>query len=347
MEDSRATGQAADATVPIVQSPAPVPASSAGTRWRRLLSVPTPIIFGASVAIAIILLWWQGTLNDLTSTARDVDPGRLIVIFLLYLAGLALLCLRWYVLIRVADGAADVPRAAEAFLTSVVVNYAAPIGLAIPTRALLSSRDLGLTVASSGAVAIWEVALDTLVLVAIGAAWLVVGERIAIDPVLANPALTIAAMLVVVAGLLLVGMIVWRRPRLRQRLQVAGKATLRYPVRHPGLACGALILSLLYWGAQGVTLALLLDAVGSERTPTLGLILGLLGFPVLIGMFSPVPGGAGVREALMVAVAQASGFDGAAVLLAAIAYRVALFVAIPPLYLAARVWRAVRTGDRS
>ncbi len=65
----------------------------------------------------------------------------------------------------------------------------------------------------------------------------------------------------------------------------------------------------------------------------------------LIGMFSPVPGGAGVREALMVAVAQASGIDGAAVLLAAIAYRVALFAAIPPLYLVARGWRALRRDD--
>jgi uncharacterized membrane protein YbhN (UPF0104 family) len=61
-------------------------------------------------------------------------------------------------------------------------------------------------------------------------------------------------------------------------------------------------------------------------------------------MLSPVPGGAGVREALMVAVAQARGLDEAAVaavLIAAVAYRVALFLAIPPLFLAARLWRAL------
>ncbi len=303
------------------------------------------MIFSASVAIAVILLWRQGTLSNLASTAGDVDASRLSAIALLYLGGLSLLCLRWHLLIRMAGGVSDVPRAAEAFLTSVVINYAAPIGLAIPTRALLSSRDLGLTATASGAVAVWEVALDALVLGGIGIAWLVFGEQIANSPFQANPVLLVAAVFVAGVGLLGAATLAWRRPRHRLRFQVAAIEMARYPIHHPGLALGAMISSLVYWGVQGMTLALLLDAAGIERSITIGLILGLLGFPVLIGMFSPVPGGAGVREALMVAVAQASGIDGAAVLLAAIAYRVALFAAIPPLYLVARGWRALRRND--
>ena len=70
--------------------------------------------------------------------------------------------------------------------------------------------------------------------------------------------------------------------------------------------------------------------------------------PVLVGMLSPIPGGAGVREALMVAVARAEGADTAAVLVAAVTYRVALFLAVPILYAGARaalVWTAKRGPD--
>ena len=66
-------------------------------------------------------------------------------------------------------------------------------------------------------------------------------------------------------------------------------------------------------------------------------------------MLSPVPGGAGVREALMVAVAQAQGASGAPALLAAVIYRVALFVAVPVLYAGVRLGagrrRARADGD--
>jgi uncharacterized membrane protein YbhN (UPF0104 family) len=68
----------------------------------------------------------------------------------------------------------------------------------------------------------------------------------------------------------------------------------------------------------------------------LSLLLGLMGLPVLIGMLSPVPGGAGVREGLMAAAAGLAGYPAAPVLLAAIAYRLVLFVVTP------LVWGAVR-----
>ncbi|MEZ4625299.1 MAG: lysylphosphatidylglycerol synthase domain-containing protein [Thermomicrobiales bacterium] len=53
-------------------------------------------------------------------------------------------------------------------------------------------------------------------------------------------------------------------------------------------------------------------------------------------MISPVPGGAGVREGLMVAMARVYDVDSVAVLLAALVYRIALFAAIPILYAAVR-----------
>jgi len=66
-----------------------------------------------------------------------------------------------------------------------------------------------------------------------------------------------------------------------------------------------------------------------------------MGLPVLIGMLSPVPGGAGVREALMAAVAQLEGVPAGPVVLAAVAYRLALFAVTP------FVWGAVRLARAS
>jgi uncharacterized membrane protein YbhN (UPF0104 family) len=66
--------------------------------------------------------------------------------------------------------------------------------------------------------------------------------------------------------------------------------------------------------------------------------------PILIGMLSPVPGGAGVREALMIAVASVHGANEANVLLAGVTYRIALFAAIPILYGIIRILIALRDG---
>jgi uncharacterized membrane protein YbhN (UPF0104 family) len=75
-------------------------------------------------------------------------------------------------------------------------------------------------------------------------------------------------------------------------------------------------------------------------------MLGLMGLPMLIGMLSPVPGGAGVREALMAGMAGVEGQPGAPVLLAAVAYRLALFVVTPIVWGGLRVVRMLTARTR-
>jgi len=329
------------------------PVGSGGSRpavaggWRRLLRTPTPVIFAASVAVALLLLWRQGSLADLGAALAGADGGAIAAGFALYAAGLLLLCARWHLLVRMVGGAADFPVAAEAFLTSVVVNYAAPIGLAVPARALLSSRDLRLPAVAGGAVAFWEVALDLLLLGLVGAAWLVAdGGAVAAGWGPAPPVWLAAVALAVLAGIGFVAVVLLRRrPALGRRVAAAAGDALRYPGRRPKAAAAAVALTLLFWLLQAVILRLLLAAVGLAAV-SWGAVAGLMALPILLGMVSPVPGGAGVREALMVAVAHARGLDGAAVLLAAVAYRVALFGAIPVVYAGVRSWRALRRGGR-
>lgn len=337
-------------TVPVLDEPVPSPIAPRqigrlgwfGRLGRRVLALPTPLLFAASVFFAVALLWRQGALGDLGRTARDADPTLTVAALLLYLGGLTLLCARWHVLTRMVGGAADAARASEAFLTSVVVNYAAPIGLAVPTRAALTKRALGLSVAETATVALWEVLCDVLVLGLAVLLWIVLAGPdlpALADPITDRPVLALAG--VIVAAVLLIGGVLLLRRRLGVRFgSGAAGIGLRAPARRPGEAARAVGLTFGYWLLQGVILWILLRALG--QTAAALLIVGLLALPVLIGMLSPLPGGAGVREALMVAVARLEEVDPAPVLLAAVTYRVALFLAVPILYAAVRLWLAFR-----
>jgi uncharacterized membrane protein YbhN (UPF0104 family) len=319
-----------------VSNPPPARAGS----WRRLLAIPTPLIFVASAAVAGLVLWWRGDLSDVGAAARHVAPGFVIGLLALYALGPVMQCLRWQALVQMVSGTSHPLRAAEVFLTSVVVNYAAPIGLAVPTRAALSKRDLGLTARASGAVVLWEAVLDIAILSVLSLIWLVAGDLDVLRPIERRawemaPALAVIGL---VTGAIVVA-VALRRPSWRRRIWSVTHDFIRYPLRRPRPAWGAVGLTLGYWAVQAIVLRLLLQGTGIGAAASPMLVVGLVGLPILVGMLSPLPGGAGVREALMVAVAHAQGVDSAAVLLAAIAYRTALFVTIPILYAAVRFWR--------
>ena len=313
-------------------------AASSKPLHHRLRSFPTPAIFAASVAIAVVLLWRQGALGDVASAAHAADPRLLAGGAALYLVSLALLAFRWHLIVVMVGGTHATLRAAEAFLTSVVINYAAPIGLAIPGRAALTKRALGLTPAQTASAAIWEVGVDVLVLSVLSGIWIVggLGEALhAADAVAPLAVIGVAAIAVAVGGLLGLALLRRLRPVFWARLRFEAIAFLRIPHDNRAGAARVVASTVVYWALQLVVLGLFLRATGVD--PDLRLVLGLVSLPLLIGMLSPVPGGAGVREALMVAIAGVVAADSAAVLLAALVYRVALFAALPVLYLAIRL----------
>jgi hypothetical protein len=298
--------------------------------------VPTPVIFGAAAALATLVLWRQGGLTEIVDSVRDVHPGRIVGILLVYAASILLLAIRWHALVRMAGGAPQWTSSAEVLLTSVIVNYAAPIGLAVPTRAALTVRDLKLSPGQSGAVVGWEAALDVLALSVISAVWLVLGgsdlvQTISVDGwVMALLAAVVALGAVAMSG-------ASRSPAIRSRVAPFAGRMLSSPAEHPMLALLAVALTGGFWGVQLAIMAALLQLFGVAVTPSL--LLGIMGVPVLVGMLSPVPGGAGVREALMAAAARLGGAAAAPVVLAAVAYRLALFIVTP------LVWGAVRLAQ--
>ncbi len=315
-----------------------IPANEA---FRRLLShvwaLPTPVIFLAAAAIALALIWRRGGLDEIGISLRDAEPGAVAGALLVYASSILVLAIRWHTLVRLAGGVPGWTRSAEVFLTSVVVNYAAPVGLAVPTRAALTVRDLHVTPAQSGAIVGWEVGLDVVALSSVSFGWLLLGGFALVQSLsLDARAIAVALAAVVVGGLTIA--VVSRTKSIRSRVVPALHHLLTSPARHPGLASVAVLLTAAFWTMQLLVMSVLLSIFGAE--PAISLVFGLMGLPVLIGMFSPVPGGAGVREALMAAVAQLAGIAAGPIVLAAVTYRFALFVVTP------FVWGLVRVARR-
>ena len=317
--------------------------SAVKRRLGALTRIPTPLIFAGSVALAIIVLWWQGQLQELGRVVGDAAWTPILIAIPIYLFSLALLCYRWHVLVVMAHGSSDIPRASEAFLTSVVINYAAPVGLAVPSRAALTKRALGLDASATGTIAIWEIGLDVIVLGLGTVLWLILapGSFAAVGDELGDSAgrytLAGAAIIVLVLAMLVV---VLRKQSWRGRLRRMATRIALAPKERPATAALGLGVTTVYWVLQGVVLALLLRALGVDLTFTL--VLGITSLPILIGMISPIPGGAVVREALMYVVARLAGVSGAEVVAAALLYRFALFGAIPILYGVTRLWISIR-----
>lgn len=312
---------------------------------QRLTSIPTPVIFGFSLVMALLLLWQQNALSSIRPAIQNADLWIIAAGLLLYLAGLALLCVRWNLLVMMVSGATNHLRAAEAFVTSVAVNYAAPLSLALPSRAYLTKRALGIGTAETASITFWEVASDLAVLAVGTLIWILIGgwrgEGVPVDSQMVG----LGAVLVL-GGIAAAIIAIRRATRLRSlvfKMRNHFTEALKHPTRRPRQTVLSLAVTVIYWIVQGGVLYLLLKAIeGSPPQPSL--ILGLTTLPILVGMLSPVPGGAGVREALMIAVASVHGANEANVLLAGVTYRIALFAAIPVLYGIIRLLIALSDG---
>ncbi|MGC4106353.1 MAG: lysylphosphatidylglycerol synthase transmembrane domain-containing protein [Thermomicrobiales bacterium] len=327
-------------------SPSPEQSSSK-RRLGALARIPTPLIFVGSIALAGLVLWWQGQIQELGRVLGDASWTPIVIAIPVYLFSLALLCYRWHVLVVMAHGSSDLPRASEAFLTSVVINYAAPVGLAVPSRAALTKRALGLDASATGTIAIWEIGLDVIVLGIGTLVWLILapGSFTAVGDELGNSAGRYAIVGVAIVVMVLGGLVfALRKQTWRERIARMIKRIALAPKERPTVAALGFGVTAIYWILQGVVLALLLHALKVEITFTL--VLGITSLPILVGMLSPIPGGAVVREALMYVVARLAGVSGAEVVAAALLYRFALFGAIPILYGITRLWISVR-GDSS
>jgi uncharacterized protein (TIRG00374 family) len=323
------------------QSTTSVPPHPHRSAFGKLLAVPTTAIFAISLALAVIVLWATGALAGVVDAVRQADIGLMALSAPIYLVSLWILAYRWHLLVRMAGGVSQLPKAAEAFLTSVIINYAAPVGLAVPSRAALTKRALGLDASQTGIIALWEIAFDVVVLGTGAVIWMLLADG---APSAVRREIAASSTAYLLAGLALVALvavvvaIAWRKPGLRQRLLSMARTILIAPTRRPMAAAHTLAVTLIYWLMQGIVLWMLVEALGVKVSASF--MLGFTSLPILVGMLSPIPGGAAVREGLMYVVARLSdlGPQADAILAAALIYRFALFVAIPILFALNRIW---------
>lgn len=311
----------------------------------RLASIPTPVIFVVSIGVAVVVLWQSGDVGEVFDSLRHANRWLLALGAVLYLAGLFLLCVRWHLLLKMVHGSSHFGRAGEAFLTSVVINYAAPGHLAIPTRAALTKRALGLTLTETSAVTLWEVGADVIVLGMATLLWLATGGWSESDVSISDASPVVLLVVAVCGALGLAGLAIVIRSTRTARIRSRIRSVLIYPVREPRQAAVALGVTCVYWIVQGIVLAIMLNALDVDPDPLF--VLGVTSLPILVGMFGPLPGGAGIRETLMGGIARIHGAAVSPTIFAAVAYRLALFVSIPVLYLGFRLWLSVRDSPKA
>jgi uncharacterized membrane protein YbhN (UPF0104 family) len=236
-------------------------------RWLGpLLNVPTPVIFVVAAAIACALLWRRGALGEVGSSLRGADPRMVAAIMLVYAASSLAQSARWHALVRMVGGQPPWAASAEVFLTSVIVNYAAPIGLAVPTRAALTVRDLGLKRGPSAAVVGWEAGLDVAALALISTLWLI-GSGPTLFLTIGVNSREVALVVAAGAGLALAALVASKTTTLGSRLAGPARSFLAYPGERPRLALLAALLTLAYWCAQSMVMASLLKIFGIAATP--------------------------------------------------------------------------------
>ena len=94
-------------------------------------------------------------------------------------------------------------------------------------------------------------------------------------------------------------------------------------LRQPSRAFGLLGSNFVYWNVLGMTLWLVVQAVGLEIS--YGSALFVAAGTSLLAGFMPVPGGIGVAEATMTALLVAFGLDQSSAFAVTAAYRVITF----------------------
>jgi uncharacterized membrane protein YbhN (UPF0104 family) len=271
---------------------------------RRLL---VPLVLGLLVVVGLVL---TASPRELMASLRRLDPGLLPWVLGLSLVNYGLRFVRWEVYlgrlgVRLAR-AKSLGVFLVGFLLSVTPGKAGELGKAWLVRELGGGPALRVVPAVL-AERVTDL-LGVLVLIAVGVLAFPRGSWIA------------GLLLAAVAGVVLA--LTWRPLadfafRIAARLPVVGPRTpslielydrLR-GLLSPGLLLGALVISVIAWGAEAVGFWL----VVREYAPDAGLLAALFNYTgaTVVGSLSMLPGGLGAAEGSMAALLNAQGLDTA------------------------------------
>ncbi len=296
-----------------------------------------PVVFWLALVGALIALWLSGQAAGTWDHVRSAHRLPLLAVIACGIALPLVHAVRWCVLMDALDAEVPIGLAADVTVSSSLVNYAGPGFLGAPAKAFLANRAAGAPYGKTILSMAFEQGLDFLVLL-VGSvcALLVIGPQPFMDAFAgyghtARIALIVGA-IALIAIVVLIGRERMRRgvSRIREAFAAIGSR-----IDRPAVAwCTATL-----WLLQAAVIASLLWALGMSLSLTA--VLSLSTIPLLLGQVVPLPGGLGVREAAMVALAVSVGMSSGELLGFAILQRVLLVVALPVALLAVRIARRI------
>jgi glycosyltransferase 2 family protein len=302
--------------------------SATGNRWttRRLL------VLGLRWSVPIVILLAFALTGHLGSALRSLADVSAWWALPLVLVGIALPvshAWRWCYLLKRVDSEISVAGSARVTALASLLNYAAPGFLGAPAKAIFARDAHGVPVGRSLPTLAAEQLLD--------AALLAIGGVVAI--VIAGPvmygvaagAISLELMLaatVTFAVVIAVGIAFWiiARRFLPGFVTAVHQATVMLLRSRENLRPIA-ALTVTRWLLDMVAIGIASAAIGLRLN--LFDILLVANLSLLIGLVAPVPGGLGVREAVMASLAGAVGVSIPAMLALAVLHRAGLAAGLP------------------
>jgi glycosyltransferase 2 family protein len=279
------------------------------------------------VIIAIFIL--TGHLGEAIAALRDVSMTWAMLLVLVGIVLPVSHAWRWTLLLRRTGSVLSVMASTQITALASLINYAAPGFLGAPAKAILARNGHGLPLSRSLPTLAVEQLLDALALLTAGMmALLILGPATVLRIEMAAFAERIPLVAVVALSFAVVLFLGWRIARrlLPTFLHALSEATLLL-ARSREAGVSILALTGLRWVLDMAAIWVASSAIGLR----LGLldVLLIANLSLLAGMIAPVPGGLGVREAVMAGVAGAIGVSIPAVLALSVLHRAGLGVGLP------------------
>lgn len=232
-----------------------------------------------------------------------------------------------------------IPLASSARITALasLLNYAAPGFLGAPAKAVFAREYNDIPVSRSLPTLAAEQILDALMLLAFGAISIALIGPVVVDAIPLSPSidqmLWVVLTIVLMALAIVVGWVLARRlvPGFLSALGHATRLLLESREHLKPVAA----LTLTRWVLDMLAVAIASIAVGLRLS--LVEILLLANLSLLIGLVAPVPGGLGVREAVMAGIAGVIGVSIPAILALSVLHRAGLAAGLPIVLIGARV----------
>jgi glycosyltransferase 2 family protein len=287
------------------------------------------------VILALFVI--SGQLQSAISTLADVDPVWAAALVVVGIALPVSHAWRWCFLLRRIGESIRLAVSVRLTALASLLNYAAPGFLGAPAKAIFARNETGLPVSRSLPTLVAEQTLDALLLLVAAAVSIVIAGPVLVSALLDLYSFDRSLVAVMVGiGFIVLAMLAWfAARRVLPAFARSTESSLRMLLQGRRDLVPISILTLTRWLLDMLAVAIASVAVGLRLN--IVEILLIANLSLLVGLMAPVPGGLGVREATMAALAGILGISVPAILALSVLHRAGLGIGLPIVLGAARL----------